>query len=113
MTLYYGEILHFDARNPACEKRDRFILSKGHSCVALYAVLADLGFFPVAELKTFCQDGSRLGGHPDRNMPGIEADTGSLGHGLGIAAGLALSVKLDEKDNLTIALLGDGECYEG
>lgn len=113
VALYYGGILRFDANNPMWEERDRFILSKGHSCVALYAILADLVFFSVSELSSFCQRGSMLGGHPDRNIPGIEADTGSLGHGLGIAAGVALSAKMDKKDFMTVALLGDGECYEG
>ncbi len=113
VTLYYGGILHFDPDNPGWSGRDRFILSKGHSCVALYAILADLGFFAMSELNSFCQQGSMLGGHPDRSIPGIEADTGSLGHGLGIAAGLALSAKIDKRDFLTAALLGDGECHEG
>lgn len=113
VALYYGGILHFDPANPNWSERDRFILSKGHSSVALYAILADLGFFPASELSRFSQKGSMLGGHPDRNTPGIEADTGSLGHGLGIAAGLALSAKIDKRDWMTVALLGDGECYEG
>jgi len=113
VALYYGGILRYDSNNPRWEERDRFILSKGHSGVALFAILSDIGFFDVSEMVTFCQNGSRLGGHPDRRVPGIEADTGSLGHGLGIAAGLALGAKLDNKDFLTIALLGDGECHEG
>lgn len=113
VTLYYGGILRCDPNDPDWSGRDRFILSKGHSCVALYAILADLGFFSISELNSFCQKGSMLGGHPDRNIPGIEADTGSLGHGLGIAAGLALSAKIDKKDFMSVVLLGDGECYEG
>jgi len=113
VALYHGRNLRFDPKNPEWPARDRFILSKGHSGIALFAVLADLGFFKKSELRTFCQNGSRLGGHPDRRVPGIEADTGSLGHGLGIAAGLAFAAKLDHKDFLTIALLGDGECHEG
>lgn len=113
VALYYGGILRFNAGNPLWENRDRFLISKGHSGVALFAVLADLGFFPVAELNTFCKNGSMLGGHPDKNIPGIEADTGSLGHGLGIACGFALSAKMDTKDYLSFVLLGDGECYEG
>ncbi|MHC4632095.1 MAG: transketolase [Planctomycetota bacterium] len=113
VALYYGGILRFDPRNPNCDSKDRFILSKGHSCVALFVILADLGFFPLSELDSYCQNGSMLGGHPDRNIPGIEADTGSLGHGLGIAAGLALSFKMDAKDCMSVVLLGDGECYEG
>lgn len=112
VTLYYGSILRFNPKNPNWNKRDRFILSKGHSGVALYAVLADLGFFPRSELRLFCQN-SLLGGHPDSKIPGVEVDTGSLGHGLGIASGLALSAKLDKKDHMVVVLLGDGECYEG
>jgi transketolase len=113
VALYYGGILRFDPKNPNLDSRDRFILSKGHSCIALFVILADLGFFPLSELGSYCQNGSMLGGHPDRNVPGIEADTGSLGHGLGIAAGLALSFKMDMKDCMSFVLLGDGECYEG
>ena len=113
VTLYHGNILRFDSNNPDWDERDRFILSKGHSGIALFAVLADLGFFNMDELKTYCQDGSRLGGHPDRRIPGIEADTGSLGHGLGIGSGMALCAKMDGKNYLTFVLLGDGECHEG
>jgi len=113
VALYYGGILRFDADNPRWPDRDRFVLSKGHSCVALFAVLADLGVFPASVLDSYCRNGCMLGGHPDRNVPGIEADTGSLGHGLGIAAGLALAAKIDRKPYMTVALLGDGECYEG
>ena len=112
-ALYYGGVLRYDAGNPQWDRRDRFIMSKGHSGIALYAILADVGFFPAAELLSFGRNGSMLGGHPDRNIPGIEADTGSLGHGLGIGAGMALAAKLDGKDHLTVVLLGDGECYEG
>ena len=113
VALYYGGILRFESSDPDWSDRDRFILSKGHSCVALYAILADLQFFSVSELDSFCQKGSMLGGHPDRSIPGVEADTGSLGHGFGIAAGLALSGKMDKKDYMTVVLLGDGECHEG
>lgn len=113
VALYYGGILRFDSTHPDWSKRDRFILSKGHSCTALYAILADLGFFSLSELATYAQCGSMLGGHPDRNIPGIEVDSGSLGHGLGIGAGLALAAKIDKKDYKTIVLLGDGECHEG
>jgi transketolase len=112
-ALYYGDVLRYDAGNPQWDRRDRFIMSKGHSGIVLYAILADLGFFPAAELLSFCRNESRLGGHPDRNIPGIEADTGSLGHGLGIGAGMALAARLDGKEHLTVILLGDGECYEG
>lgn len=113
VALFYGGILNYNPKQPDWEERDRFILSKGHSCTALYAILADLGFFPIDELGVYCQRGSMLGGHPDINIPGVEADTGSLGHGLGIGAGLALAAKLDNKNYKTVVLLGDGECYEG
>ena len=112
-ALYYSGILRFDPNNHLWPGRDRLILSKGHSGIALFAILADLGFFPAEKLKTFCQNNSMLGGHPDRRVPGIEADTGSLGHGLGIGTGMALSSKIDGNDILTFVLMGDGECYEG
>ena len=112
-ALFYGGILRYRADDPKWEARDRFIMSKGHSGIALYAVLADLGFFPASVLNTFGRNETMLGGHPDRNIPGIEADTGSLGHGLGIGAGMALAAKLDNRDYWTVVLLGDGECYEG
>lgn len=113
VALYYGKIIRYDTTNPSWEKRDRFIISKGHGAIALYPILADLGFFSVAELDKFCQSDGILGVHPDNNIPGIEIVTGSLGHGLGIAGGLALCAKLDGSDYLAVALLGDGECYEG
>lgn len=113
VSLFYGDILRFDPSRPDWDDRDRFILSKGHSCTALYAVLADIGFFPKKELDNYGKEGCMLGGHPDNKIPGIEADTGSLGHGLGISAGLALSAKMDKKDFKTVVLLGDGECCEG
>lgn len=113
VALYFGGILRFDPGKPDWSERDRFILSKGHSGIALYAILADLGYFPLQVLSSFCQNGSILGGHPDRNIPGVEIDTGSLGHGLGVAAGLALCAKMEKRDYLSVVLLGDGECYEG
>lgn len=113
VTLYYVGILKFDARNPEWEKRDRFILSKGHSAAALYAILSDLGYFLTSELSIYQKEGCILSGHPYKRIPGIEVDTGSLGHGLGVGAGLALSAKMNKEDFLTFVLLGDGECYEG
>ncbi|MDD4984417.1 MAG: transketolase [Dehalococcoidales bacterium] len=113
VSLYYGGILRFNAKNPRWADRDRFILSKGHACAALYAILADLGFFSKDELKSFNREGSRLEGHPHTGIPGIDASTGSLGHGLGIGAGMALASKMDEKDFRTFVLMGDGECHEG
>ncbi len=113
VTLYYGGILRYDPADPFWPLRDRFILSKGHSGSALFAVLADLGFFDSSELARYCCNGSILGGHPDRKVPGIEADTGSLGHGLGIGAGMALAAKMDGADYRVFVLVGDGECNEG
>lgn len=113
VALYYGNILCFKSRDIKWKDRDRFILSKGHGCAALYAILADLGFLSISELKSYCQSGSRLGGHSESNVPGIEASTGSLGHGLSIGAGIAFAAKLDGKKYLTVVLLGDGECQEG
>jgi transketolase len=112
-ALYYGGILRFDPSNPAWAERDRLIISKGHGGVALYPILAELGFFPEAEIQNFCKPGSALGTHPEKYIPGIETVTGSLGHGLGIGAGLALGAKLDAKDYMTVVVLGDAECYEG
>ena len=113
IALYHGGIIRCKPGNPKWNGRDRFILSKGQAAVALYAVLADLGFFPVSELKTFTQCGSFLGGHTENTIPGVEAFTGSLGHGLSLAAGIALAARIDRKRFRTYVLLGDGECHEG
>jgi len=113
VALYYGGILRFDPTNPNWDERDRFIISKGQSGIAAYPLLADLGFFPASELSKFCQADGILGVHASANIPGIEATTGSLGHGLGLATGLALAAKMDRKLYMTVVLLGDGECYEG
>lgn len=113
VALYYGKILRINPSDQDWSERDRFIFSKGHAGTALYAILAGQGFFPLAELQNFGQRGCLLGGHPDKRVPGVETDTGALGHGLGIAAGLALSAKMDKRDNMVFTLLGDGECYEG
>ncbi len=113
VALYYGGILRFKPNDPGWEGRDRFLLSKGHSGAALYAVLADLGFFPASDLETYGENGTIFGGHPDTNVPGVETVTGSLGHGPGIGAGLALGGKMNKTDSLTVVLLGDGECHEG
>jgi transketolase len=111
-TLYYGDILKFDPNNPKWEDRDRFILSKGHAGIALYAVLADLGFFPKEEMD-YLNKGRLLAEHPDPRIPGIEVVSGSLGHGLSIGSGMALADKLNKNPRATIVLMGDGECYEG
>jgi transketolase len=113
VALYQGKLLNYDAGHPQWDDRDRFIMSKGHSSEALYATLAGAGFFNAETLETYGQADSILGGHPDHYIPGVDVSTGSLGHGLGIGAGLALSAKLDGKGFLSVVMLGDGECYEG
>ncbi len=113
VTLFYGGHLNFRAHEPHWEGRDRFILSKGHGCLTLYVMLADLGFIPMSELSTFVKPGSRLAGHPDPDIPGAEVLSGSLGHGLGVGAGQCLGAKLDQATWKTVVLLGDGECQEG
>ena len=112
VSLYYGNILKFDSKEPRWASRDRFILSKGHAGVALYAVLADLGYFPKDELD-FLNKGRLLGEHPDPRIPGVEVVSGSLGHGLPIGSGMALADKMDKNSRHTFVLMGDGECYEG
>jgi len=114
LWVLYDRILRFDPENPRWENRDRFVLSKGHGCVSYYAILADKGFFPTSTLKTFMQYDSILGAHPDRNqVPGVEASTGSLGHGLPMAVGMAIALRLKKSDRRVFALIGDGECNEG
>ena len=112
VTLYL-KIMNHRHDNPDWEERDRFILSKGHAAPALYSILAHCGYFPDMELLTLRKLGSQLQGHPNRKLPGIEVSTGSLGQGLSIAAGVALSAKMDQKKFMTYVLLGDGECDEG
>lgn len=114
LAVLYCEIMNIDPQNPKAPQRDRFILSKGHAGVALYAVLADKGFFDKEHLDTFGKRGTILGGHPDMYMvPGVEASTGALGHGFPFGVGMALAGKLDKKDYRVFILLGDGECQEG
>jgi transketolase len=113
-TLYLGGVLNVDPAAPDDPERDRFILSKGHSCGTLYTVLARAGFFPEEELATFMQPHARLSGHPNRNyLPGVEANTGPLGHGLPIAVGAALAAQMDHAGWRTFVLTGDGELQEG
>jgi transketolase len=113
VTLYFHVMRH-EPRNPTWPERDRFILSKGHAAPALYAVLAEAGYFPRAYLQDFRKLGSILQGHPDRNrVPGVENSSGSLGIGLSIANGMALAARLDKRDYRVYVLLGDGECDEG
>lgn len=112
-TLYTG-VMKFDPKNPKWEGRDRFILSKGHAGASIYAALAENGFFPVEELKTHYANGSRLSGHVSHHLPGVDFSTGSLGHGLSAAAGMAYAAKKDGKmDHKVYVILGDGECNEG
>ena len=113
VALYYGGILNVKANDPVWADRDRFILSKGHACLTQYAILADLGFFPKKHLEEFASGGAMLPGHPEPHIPGVDAISGSLGHGLGFAAGMSLSAKLDNKAWRTFTVLGDGECQEG
>jgi transketolase len=113
VALYY-EILNIDPKNPDWENRDRFVLSKGHSCIALYAVMAERGYFPIAELATFDAIDSRLQGHPDMTkLPGLDMSTGSLGQGLSPGVGMALGAKLRGQAFTTYVMLGDGETQEG
>lgn len=112
LSLYRYKLKH-DPKNPKWDLRDRFILSKGHGCPALYAVLSDVGYFPQEELSTLRKMGSRLQGHPQIGLPGLEVSSGSLGQGLSIAAGMAMALKLDNKTSRVYCLIGDGESNEG
>jgi len=112
VALFHGGLLKYDSALPDWTERDYFILSKGHTGVALYSIFTSIGFLKKEQLMNLNQEGL-LGEHPDSRIPGVEVDSGSLGHGLGIATGLALSNRMDKKDNQTVVLLGDGECYEG
>ncbi len=113
MTVLFYEVLNINAEDPEWKDRDRFILSKGHSVESYYCILADKGFFDKSELNTFCQYGSRLIGHPSNKVPGVEMNTGSLGHGLSIAVGMAKAAKMDNKTYNVYTLMGDGEQAEG
>ncbi len=113
VTLYYYKMRH-NPEDPKWEKRDRFVLSKGHVCPALYSVLARTGYFPFEKLNEFRRIDGDLQGHPDmRKTPGIEISTGSLGHGIGAAVGMALALKLDKSDSRVYCMIGDGEAQEG
>jgi transketolase len=114
VTLFFGGVLRYDPEHPDDPDRDRFVLSKGHSAAALYTTLAMAGYFAESELATFLQPLSRLNGHPDRNkVPGVETNTGPLGHGFPVAVGIALSGQMDGADRRTFVLTGDGELQEG
>lgn len=114
MVSLYFSVMKVDVNNPKWEERDRFILSKGHSSIGLYTILHLKGFFNKETLLTFRQNESKLIGHPDKNkVPGIEMSTGSLGHGLSIGVGLAISGKMNKKNHKVFVLMGDGETQEG
>lgn len=113
LAVLYGGVLCVDPKNPRAAGRDRFILGKGHACAGLYAALAERGFFGTDSLDTHYQDGSDLCGHSSHKVPGVEASTGSLGHGLPIAVGMAYAGKLKAARHRVFCLLSDGECDEG
>ena len=114
LASLYGKLLNINPSNVNDINRDRFILSKGHAGAGVYAALAESGFFDKKLLKTHYQDGSNLSGHVShKNIPGVELSTGSLGHGLSVGVGLALSAKFDKRKNKVVVLLSDGECDEG
>lgn len=114
LAVLYGRILKIDPANPAWAGRDRFILSKGHAGAGVYAVLAELGFFPVEELRRHYSNGSVFSGHVShKGVPGVEISTGSLGHGLSVGAGMAYAGKLDHRPHGVFVLMSDGECDEG
>ncbi len=114
LRVLYDSFLQYRANDPTWPDRDRFILSKGHGCLTLYALLADKGFFPKEELLTFCAPTSRLGGHPEwGKLPGVEASTGALGHGLSMGVGMALAAKIRKQSYRVVVVTGDGEINEG
>ncbi len=113
VAMLYSEIMKYDAENPGWDERDRFILSKGHAGASIYAALAENGFFETEELKTHYANGSRLSGHVSHHLPGVDFSTGSLGHGLSAATGMAYAAKKDGKKHKVYVVLGDGECNEG
>ena len=113
VALYHGGIMNHSPEEPGWKLRDRLILSKGQASPALYAVLADCGYFPRKDLENFAQKEGKFGVHLQKSVPGVEITCGSLGQGFGIAAGLALAAKMNRELFLTFAILGDGECYEG
>src|SRR5215468_1962087 len=114
LRVLYDDILRYKSSNPHWPERDRFILSKGHGCLALYVLLAEKGFFPEAELWKFCKIDGILGGHPEYGkVPGVEASTGSLGHGLSFGVGFALNARYEKAAYRTFVICSDGESNEG
>ena len=114
MRVLYDDFLLYDSKNPEWENRDRFILSKGHGCLAQYALLADKGFISIDELDKFCHHDGILGGHPEKDkIAGIEFSTGALGHGLPVGIGMAIAAKINDKNHKIVVVTGDGESNEG
>jgi transketolase len=113
LRVLYDDVLKVRPSEPRWPGRDRFILSKGHGCLAQYAILADKGFFSLDHLRQQCRPGALLGGHPETEIPGIEAATGALGHGLAIGVGMAISAKMKGEKHRVFVVLGDGELDEG
>ena len=112
-SLYYGGVAHYQPGDPDYPDRDRIIMSKGHAAMAQYPILSDVGFFPKEELAHFTQPEHLLGMYADFRIPGIEGISGSLGHGVGMGAGMALAARHDKKNFRSFVIVGDGECYEG
>lgn len=113
-ALYFGDVLQYDQTDPYWEDRDKVVVSKGHASLVLYSVLKRIGYITQEDFFTFCQPDSVLGGEPKYgDIPGVEATTGSLGHGLSFAVGIAMANKLDQKESRVYVILGDGECQEG
>src|SRR5262245_20255245 len=114
MRVLYDDILRYRPQEPNWRERDRMILSKGHGCIALYVMLADKGFIPMETLNAFCRRDSILGGHPEAaKVPGVEASTGALGHGLSVGVGMALAARIEKRDSHVIVVMGDGGINEG
>lgn len=113
LTVLYNKVLRVDAANPKCADRDRFVLSKGHCAEALYTVLNDKGFITDEDFADYGKEYAHLGGHPDVTIPGVEINSGALGHGLSVGVGMALAAKMDGKGYHTFVMMGDGEQAEG
>ena len=114
VSVLYADVMQHDPKNPKWPERDRMVLSKGHAGAAIYAVLAECGYFPVEELLTHCQNGSHLSGHVShKGVPGVEVSTGSLGQGMPMAMGMAMAAKMNHENHHVFCIIGDGECDEG
>ena len=114
ITVLYGSVMNFRPSEPKWPDRDRLILSKGHAGAGIYSILAEMGFMKLEKLKSHCMNGSDLSGHVShKGIPGVELSTGSLGHGLSVAAGMSLASKINNKNYKTFVLMSDGECNEG